>query len=171
MQLVYVNGTFIKYVEGKNAAAPSSGALRALFYDKEKKEWMSPHQLDERSKLDYAKNQMEFHERKWILLKKNAETQEFYHDGPYSSFEIYEMLTQSAVRLTDPIWKEGMTKWMPIKNTQTFKALATLSEPMETDIADLLGSVVEYDPEMHRVEEKKLSPGSPDEVFLILDDK
>jgi len=116
----------------------------------------------------------EFNERKWILLKKNtskASSEKYVQDGPYSSREIFELLTQSKVRLKDPIWTEGMTEWQLIKNTKCFKALENFSEPVETDIAEILSHVMEYDPEMRRVENKNSSPGGSDEVFIILDDK
>lgn len=172
MQLVYINETFLKYEENKNTKGPSIGALRALFFDEDKKVWSNPFQMDERRKLDLIKNQNEFNERKWLLAKKRADGEKVYvQEGPYSSHEIFDMLTKSMVRLADPIWKEGQSKWLAIKQTSTFKELATLSQPIETDIADILSSIVEYVPEMQRVEEKKSSPCGPDEVFIILDDK
>jgi hypothetical protein len=175
MQLVYINETFLKYIPHKDksgvTSGPSIGELRALFFDDEKKTWGNSHVMDERRKLDFIKNQNEFNERKWLLAKKNAETDAYIHEGPYSSHEIFDMLTQSQIQLSDPIWKEGQSKWLAIKQTPTFKELATLSEPVETDIADILSSIVEYDPGMHRVEEEKTSPGTPNEVFIIFDDK
>lgn len=183
MQLVYINEIFLKYEENKNTQyakeGPSLGALRALFFNEEKKEWGNPFQMDERQKLDFIKNQNEFNERKWLLAKKESESEDgnenikphYVHEGPYSSHEIFDMLAKSMVGFTDPIWKEGQSKWLAIKQTSTFKELFTLSQPVETDIADILSSIVEYVPEMQRVEEKKSSPGEPDEVFIILDEK
>lgn len=170
MKLIYINGTFLRYTEKKSSESPSIGELRALFFDNEKKIWANPHKMDERRKLDLIKNQNEFNEKKWLLTKKESSVGGYIPKGPYSSHEIFNMLNQSMVRFSDPIWKEGQSKWLAIKQTPAFKELL-LSEPVETDIADILSSVVEYDPKMRRVEEKKTSPGAPDEVFIILDDK
>ncbi len=174
MQLVYVSETFLKLDNNKESVKASKIALKALFYDEQAKSWTNPFEMDQRTKLDYLLNLNEFNERKWILLKKNTTqiaNEKYEQDGPYSSREIFDMITQSAVRLRDPIWKEGMIKWQSIKEVQAFKVLENLSTPHETDVADILSSVVMYDPEMRRVEEKNSSPLDSDEVFMILDDK
>lgn len=174
MQLVYIEGTFLKIEIQQESIQPSKLALRALFYDEQTKTWGNSFAQDEMSKMDYLLNQQEFNERKWVLLKKNTSkiTNEKYEQkGPYSSREIFDFISQSTVRLMDPIWKDGMTTWERIRDTRNFKVLQNFSEPIETDVADILSHVMEYDPEMHRVEDKKPSPGAPGEVFIILDDK
>ncbi|MES2769344.1 MAG: GYF domain-containing protein [Bdellovibrionota bacterium] len=178
MHLVYIAETFLKLDNNKESVKTSKIAMKALFYDEQTKSWANPFEMDQRTKLDYLLNLNEFNERKWILLKKNTsqrdnqrENEKYEQKGPYSSREIFDMITQSAVRLRDPIWKEGMTKWESIKEVQTFRVLENLSTPHETDVADILSSVMMYDSEMRRVEEKNSSPLDSDEVFMILDDK
>lgn len=173
MQLVYVDGKFLKY-DQKKSLDLSDIVKRALFYDASAKAWGNILSQDPKSKLDQLKNWTEFNERKWILLKKNTSkftNEKYEQQGPYCSREIYEMICQSQVRLRDPIWKNGMTQWQLIQENATFKALKTFNDPIEDDIADILGSIVEYDPEMRRVEEKFPSPEDSGEVFIILDDK
>lgn len=171
-QLIFVNQTFLKFSLQKGAVMPSEKAMavliKSLFYDAQKNEWANPHLQSPRTKLDLLKTQNDFHEKKWILLKKESE--KYIQEGPYSSFEIFEMLRRSELRLEDPIWKEGFSRWMPIKTAPTFKELETLSKPLEADVADILSSVVEYNPEMHRVEKKDPLPENSSEFFLILDD-
>ena len=174
MQLVYVDKTFLKIEGTMESIKGSKVALRALFYDEQKKSWANLVVADERLKLDQMIALHEFNERKWILLKKNTSqltSEKYVQDGPYSTKEIFELLTESKVRLKDPIWTDGMTEWKLIKNTKCFKALENFSEPAETDVAEILSHVMEYNPEMRRVEDKNSSPGAPDEVFIILDDK
>lgn len=174
MQLVYIDKTFLKIEGTLESLKTSKIALRALFYDEQKKSWGNPFVMNDRSKLDHVMNLNEFNERKWILLKKNTSnvtSEKYQQDGPYSSREIFELLSQSKVRLKDPIWTEGMTEWQLIKNVQSFRVLENFSKPFETDVAEILSHVMEYDPQMRRVEDKNSSPGTPDEVFIILDDK
>lgn len=172
-QLIYINETFMRFLGNESQSEKAQRVLsRAIFYDDVTKLWGNPYALDARSTLDFLKTQGEFNERKWILLKKNTNpdlNEKYMQEGPYSSKEIFEMLQNSQVRLSDPIWKEGLSKWTLIRNTQTFKELETLSKSLEPDVAELLANVVEYNPEMHRVENKDV-PDTPD-VFVILDDK
>lgn len=145
----------------------------SMLYDNESKAWGNPYKASERLQLEFIKNKNEFLERKWILLRKSAhpESGKYVQEGPYSAQEIFELLESSQIKFTDGIWKNGFSKWTPIKDTLTFKELTQQSETLEPDAAEILSHVMEYDPEMHRVEEKNPSPKASSEVFLILDDK
>lgn len=166
--LIYVDKTFLKIEGSLESLKTSKIALRALFYNVQKKSWENPFVRDERLSMDLLATQREFLERQWILLKKNS-----VQDGPYSSKEVFELCLGAKLSLKNAIWKEGMTEWKSIGSTQTFKALEKFSDSVETDIAEILSHVMEYDPGMRRVEaeNKNSSPGEPNEVFIILDDK
>jgi hypothetical protein len=172
MALMYINKIFVRHL-GQSGSSLSEKASKllstALFLNEQTKIWENPYPQTPRERLDFIKNQNEFSEKKWILLKKIQA--EFVQEGPFSTLEIYDLISSSRVRLEDPIWKEGFSKWLPIKQTETFKELNTISQPAEVDITNILNSVEEYRPRMRRVEEESPSPGSPGEVFMILDDK
>lgn len=145
----------------------------SMLYSEDTKMWGNPYTKSDSVKLKFLKNKSEFLERKWVLLKKDTSSIEkkYIQDGPYSSQEIFEMLRDSILSLTDGVWKTGFTKWTPLKKTLTFKELDKNLESLEPDVAEILSNVIEYDPEMHRVEKKSSSPEDSSEVFVILDDK
>lgn len=169
MQLIYFNKTFARYLDNKGTEKAEALLSEALFYNDNTKQWENTHAQSGRALIGFKKNQSEFLEKKWILLRKTDG--HLIHRGPFSSLDIFNMVTESKIQMKDPIWTEGLGKWVPISQTFTFKELSTLAYEVDMDPADLLSNVMEYRPEMRRVEEENPSPGAPGEVFLILDDK
>ncbi len=171
MVTIFLDNKFLKLSESLKSLESSTHAKRALFFNAQTLKWERPfyHQSsqdDELTSLGFARTQMQFNEKKWVLLKTGDDKTHDY-DGPYSNFEIFQMLYDKKLSLVDPIWSEGQTKWLPIKQTQCFKGLLS---PLEPDVADILSHVVEYVHETRRVEDKP-SPDDSDKVFLVLDDK
>jgi hypothetical protein len=169
MHLIYIKKTFIQVLTSKPTENATNLLSEALFYIAETNTWQNPFSQSPRLKLEFLKNQFEFNEKKWILLKKSNGA--FVQDGPYSSMEIFNFISENKVQLTDPIWTDGFSKWVPIQETANFKALANRLTPAEIETADLLSNVEEYRPQMHRVEGESPSPEASGEVFIILDDK
>jgi hypothetical protein len=169
MKLIYYAGKFKKFTDKKYSDLVSRINLKSILsYNFEKKEWGNP-SLDSLSVLerhDFLQNKNEFLEKKWILLRKA--NQEFAQEGPYSSSEIVDMLSEAKLHGGDFIWKTGFSKWIPVGKTETFKGLM-----VEEDLSaeDLLENVMLLQPEMRRVEDKRSTPLDPNEVFIILDEK
>lgn len=174
MIIVFVDNIFITFRETPEyqvGLGKSDAAKRALIFNSKTNQWENPFRQDADStensltSLHIERTRMQLFDRKWVLLKNSQPEQNY--EGPYSSAQIFEFLREKKISLLDPIWQDSQPKWLSIKHTETFKGLL---RPREPDAAELLSAVIEYDPQMRRVEDNS-SPKDSDQVFIILDDK
>ncbi len=131
-----------------------------------------------KEELQKDKNQPE-----WVLLKKVKldKTSEFKQIGPFTLFQVIELLDQGEVRFSDFAWKKGFPTWLKISEIEEFeKPLpssssidATLYEKTNTgfeietltrkDKENLKKEIEKFDPEATRVVTAASSPINSEE--------
>lgn len=90
----------------------------------------------------------------WILLKKvvvNGKKQ-FKQIGPYTQWQVMQMLEKGKVQFQDHAWKSGLSDWKRVGEIEDFKVDLPSSPPLETVI---------YDQEAFRALENKLDEKNP----------
>lgn len=89
------------------------------FFDefKDKKESKDPKD----PKTSFPDDPKQSSERPWVVLTKKSSGKGYRQSGPFSTQDIMRQLNEGTLSLSDRIWKEGFSEWLPLHRVEDFQ--------------------------------------------------